>query len=366
MYRMIPSEEDRKNVITFLEYNGFPLTDTPQAPPPEPLVIDMDQDRQPSSGLDDHAGSTQPPHSDGALLPPIPDMIFENQGHGGISLQQTEIDQWMEDEMERERLRRRTGEAFVDVLRQMAFETGASYADVDTWLRILHQKKPLPDYATLPRNSRSMFKMRSDFLEMCTIRPMKSQVPKSLTVAAQRLYDLTAMGSYVYFGIETGLAAASPGQYLRRAYIAMLRRVNAANPRLLPRKLYQAAFGQEELRQTALDAIAPAGSVMEPRDDGFRPECILVTLKVFTDGAQVFQNSTKSSLYPLLVSVHAMCPINVVTGEADRSQGKMASSSLFDAVTHIFVRFCCQAIAAENFQHLIYRLNTIAAQLCRL
>jgi hypothetical protein len=86
-------------------------------------------------------------------------------------------------------------EAFADVLRQMALMTGATYADVDTWLVILHKKKPIPDYGKLPKNSRALFKPSPVYEDaFSSMRAMQAQVGKSTNAAMQRMHDAASNG----------------------------------------------------------------------------------------------------------------------------------------------------------------------------
>lgn len=202
----------------------------------------------------------------------------------------------------------KSGEAFVDALRQMAIETGASYADVDTWLKILHNKKAQPNYKTLPEDSRTMFNPSYALLDNLETRDMMAFRPKVMRPGEHRAYDAAALGKYVYFGLKKTLMADSPGQYLRRAYMAMLKRLHTLDCNLLPTELCNAAYDGN-----------PPGRESGP---GNPQRSILFTLKVFTDGAPVFMNSAKSSLYPLLVSVHSVCAYDETSGTADKKRGK--------------------------------------------
>jgi hypothetical protein len=214
-------------------------------------------------------------------------------------------------------------EAFADVLRQMALMTGATYADVDTWLVILHKKKPIPDYGKLPKNSRALFKPSPVYEDaFSSMHAMRAQVGKSTNAAMQCMHDAASNGEYVYFGLHDTLMARTPGQYLRRAYIALLRRIDAANSTVLPVELYNAAYEEEEKYRQAHAHFNPTAHGTACPSTVCRPSAALFTLKIFTDGVQVFQNSIKSSMYPLLASIHAVCPISRETGLPDRKRSK--------------------------------------------
>lgn len=204
--------------------------------------------------------------------------------------------------------------AILNVRHVHCSSTGASYAAVDTWLAILHAKKAQPNYEKLPKNSRAMFET-SQLENAVRIGAMEAQATKSTAAAEQRIHAASSVGQYVYFGLHETLLARTPGLYLRRAYIAMLRRVNASNTTVLSESLYNIAYEAEEQYKKAHEHFNPTG----PRLHEPRPRSVLLTLKIFTDGVQVFQNSTKSSLYPLLIQVHALCPIDV-GGHPDRTR----------------------------------------------
>lgn len=285
-------EEDNPNSLPAEEVGVHINTSLPQASPPSPAV---------ESAL---ASSDWPPLPVG--IEAAEESDSETQESDSAVMESSSDEEITQDELDRLPL---SGEAFVDALRQMAIETGASYAMVDTWLKILHNKKAKPDYKTLPKDSGGMFDPSYVLMQNFVVRDMMAFRPKSATVTAQRAHDANAMGSYVYFGLEKNLLAESPGQYMRRAYIAMLKRVEAASPLLLP-KQYREAMYDGHVPDTHVESADKAC------------DSIMFTLKLFTDGAPVFMNSSKSSIYPLLASVHSICPFDEKTGKARRDESK--------------------------------------------
>lgn len=131
-------------------------------------------------------------------------------------------------------------------------------------------------------------------------------------------------GQYVHFGITSALMAVSPGLYHWADYIALLRRVEALKPGILPQKFLEIAFGPEIQQARALVMAKkplPPGYFWYQPDLLQRPEMLLFTLQMHVDGVQLYENSTKGQGIPILGSIHEIIPFNPTDGAVDYTKG---------------------------------------------
>lgn len=291
--------QQKEALFAFLSWAGFIVHPTdsaaPQQSPSPPQATEADH--VPQGSTDEPMSPGQLPSSPGQLhssstaetrpltspASPVPAQIREESP--------------IPDE-ERQRLAASLTN-FVDVVREMAIETGASYAQTNEWLRVLHKYKAMPNYDTLPKDCRAFMKPNRAYARRCVIKPMACSGKKSRT-EGQPNVERPLMGQYVYFGLRDALIGSSPGQYLRDQYRKMLQRIHTVDPGMLPDDFL------------GITGVSRSGKA--------RDKCVLVTVKLFTDGAQVYANSTTSSCWPILASVHSITPFDKSTGQPDETR----------------------------------------------
>jgi hypothetical protein len=162
------------------------------------------------------------------------------------------------------------------------------------------------------------------------------------------LGSIKRSGEYLHLGLENALMGKSPGLYYYADHIAMLRRLEAHSPGILPMHFLKLAFGKE---------LATAEGLLEvghelPRaffwfDKNLRrPELLLFSLNLHADGVQVYDNAEKAEVMPLLASIHEIVPFSpTIETRPNFRKGESFVKSLFLSL-FVMVRFChfCELI----------------------
>lgn len=131
-------------------------------------------------------------------------------------------------------------------------------------------------------------------------------------------------GQYVHLGLHDALLGDSPGLYHWARYIALLRRLEAYRPGILPQRFLELAY-KDEL--PAAKRLAESCSPMLPGYFWYRPELkrppmLLFSLQLHVDGVEVYENSEKATATPILASVYEVVPFFPEDGCVDYTRGE--------------------------------------------